>query len=163
MLWHGAEPVGICVFAAPAAALRARRVYFGLSGSWSRVRLQAWNAQLVNLSRVVLDPRYRGCGLATAFVRRSCETCRWPWIETLAEMGHFHPLFERAGFERVAPGADRRRAARLKGSREQHSEIYGARKHGRGKRLLSAEAHEKSRHAEPVYYVFDNRPGVRAG
>ncbi len=152
MLWHGAEPIGICVFATPAKSLRQRSRYFGLSGSWSRARLQALNAQLVTLARVVLHPSYRGAGLAAEFIRVSCHSCRWPWIEALAGMGQLNPFFERAGFVAVGDGQVR------DGSRRKHSDLYGV-QHGQDgrKKLISRESYEKSRYASPVYYVFDNR------
>ena len=101
LLWHGEEPIGICVFTAPPLSLHWRHVAFGLSGRRSRVAAQTLNAQLWMLARVVLHPTYRGAGLASEFVRRSCQSCPVNWIETLAEMGHIHPFFERAGFRRI--------------------------------------------------------------
>jgi uncharacterized protein len=151
LLWHGEEPVGICVFTAPAISLRQRGRFFGLSGRWSRVKLQALNRQLVTLSRVVLHPTYRGAGIASRFIRRSCEASGYPWIEVLAQMGHVNPVFERAGFQRVGVT---RSAGR---TRAEHSEIYGGNRRRGPRRLVSRETSDKSRYAEPVYYVFDNR------
>src|SRR5439155_5272718 len=101
LLWHGGEPIGICVFCTPAAALSLRSRYFGLTRPRSRLALQALNRQLWLLSRVVLHPTYRGAGVAAAFVRRACETCPVNWIETLSAMGQVNPFFDRAGFVRV--------------------------------------------------------------
>jgi len=152
VLWHHDEPIGLCVFASPARALKQRSRFFGLSGGWSRVRLQALNQQLVTLSRVVLHPTYRGAGLAAAFIRASCQSCTWPWIEALAEMGHINPFFERAGFVRVGVTAPTQR------SRAGHSALYGAQRDHTGRqRLITTESYEKSRHAQPVYYLYDNR------
>lgn len=153
MLWHGGEPIGICVFTTPPKSLRQRSRYFGLSGRWSKWQLQALNAQLAMLSRVVLHPAYRGAGLAADFIRASCRACPWPWIETLTEMGHFHPFFEKAGFVRVGRSMTKRR------TRAEHSKLYV----GCKSKLLSHESHEKSRYAEPVYYVFDNRESTERG
>jgi GNAT superfamily N-acetyltransferase len=152
VLWHGDEPIGICVFACPARSLRCRNDYFGLRGGWSKLRMQRLNQQLMTLSRVVLHPTYRGAGLSAAFVRASCQAQSVPWIEALAEMGHLNPFFERAGFERVGVSTPTTR------SRAQHSALYGANcdKTGR-RRLLAKETYEKSRHAAPVYYIYDNR------
>lgn len=139
MLWHGEAPIGICVFASPAASLALRTRYFGLRRPRSREHLDALNRQLWVLARVVIHPIYRGAGIAAAFVRRACETCPVPWIETLAAMGHVNPFFERAGFVRV--GTIRKS--------ENGAGAYGGRRSPRSAR--------KSRWSEPAYYVFDRR------
>jgi ABC-type ATPase with predicted acetyltransferase domain len=151
VLEHGREPVGICIFAAPAAALALRSRYFGLSRPRSRPALAAMNSQLWLLQRVVLHPTYRGAGLAADFVRRACALCPVDWIETLSALGHVTPLFERAGFTRV--GVIRKpHTARDRGSL---ADAYG---HGKS---ITAATLAQSRHSEPVYYVFDNRDRER--
>lgn len=144
----GPVPIGICVFVSPPMSLRPRNEFFGHSGRWDRMSLVALNRQLVLLQRVVLHPTYRGAGIAADFIRRSCELCPFPWIETLTQLGHVHPVFEQAGFIRVGVtgGGPRSRAA--------HSAVWGGRKRGQGDRLVSEETHEKSRWARPVYYLF---------
>jgi ABC-type ATPase with predicted acetyltransferase domain len=144
VLWHGEQAVGICVFASPAASLTLRTQLFGLHRPRSREHLGAMNRQLWVLARVVLHPTYRGAGIAAAFVRRACETCPVPWIETLTAMGQVNPFFERAGFRRV--GIIR------KSKRGSGRGAYGG--------PLSAESAAKSQFSEPVYYVFDNRPSI---
>ncbi len=140
----------------PAISLRQRNKFFGKPGRWSRVAIKSLNEQLVTLSRVVLHPVYRGAGLAAAFIRQSCLASPWPWIETLTQMGHINPVFEKAGFRRV--GITKKPARR---SRREHSALYGAgsKRHARTQsaNLITQETNEKSRHAAPVYYVFDNR------
>lgn len=153
LLWHGDEPVGICVMTAPAVSLSRRNQFFGKPGKWAQAAMQSLNHQLVTLSRVVLHPTYRGAGLAAAFIRQSCLACPWPWIETLTQMGHINPVFEKAGFQRIGATKTARR------SRRHHSALYGSgsKTHGKKPNLLSKETSEKSRHAEPIYYIFDNR------
>lgn len=146
LLRHGREPVGICVFSCPAASLRLRSRYFGLSHSHSDVAMAALNEQLWLLSRVVLHPTYRGAGIGAEFVRRACESCPVPWIETLSAMGRVNPFFERAGFARVG-------TIRKNGNGKLRS-VYG--KGGK----VNAETEAKSRFSEPVYYVFDNRKKI---
>ena len=93
-------------------------------------------------------------GIAGAFIRRSCELCPYPWVETLTELGHISPLFERAGFVKV-PTPPRKR-----GDLAGHSAVYGSptgRPGRKVKRSVSAETHRKSRFADPIYYIFDNR------
>jgi ABC-type ATPase with predicted acetyltransferase domain len=146
LLRHGREAVGICVFSCPAASLKLRSRFFGLSRSHSGISLAALNEQLWLLSRVVLHPTYRGAGIGTEFVRRACESCPVPWIETLSAMGRVNPFFERAGFVRVG-------VVRKNGKGKLRS-VYGK----RGK--VNAETEAKSRYSEPVYYVFDNRKKI---
>lgn len=145
LLWHEEEPIGICVFAAPASALRLRHRFFGLAPRGNPFHLKQLNEQLWCLSRVVIHPTYRGAGLAARFVRASCRLCPVPWIETLSAMGHLNPYFEQAGFQRV--GVIRKERPL---SRRGYAQVYGG---GR----LTEETLRKSRRAEPVYYVFDNR------
>jgi GNAT superfamily N-acetyltransferase len=100
-LWRRQEPIGICVFASPVAGLRLRNKFFGLSGRANGETLAALTNQLWVLARVVIHPTYRGVGLAAALVKRACELCPVPWIESLAAMGRANPFFEKAGFVRV--------------------------------------------------------------
>ena len=136
VLWHGPDAVGICVFSTPAASLTLRSQFFGLRDPRSGPALSALNEQLWLLQRVVLHPTYRGAGVAAAFVRRCCELCPVPWVETLSAMGRANPFFERAGFTRV--GIIRKPP-------------------GRRTSADGTERERKSRHSEPVYYVFENR------
>lgn len=145
LLWHKAEPVGVCVFGTPAASLSLRSRYFGLSNPRSRVALTALNEQLWLLQRVVVHPTYRGAGVAAGFVRRACGLCPVDWIETLSAMGHANPFFERAGFVRVG-------VIRKAGRRGSAGGAYGSRAV-----RVSADTRAKGRFSDPVYYVFDNR------
>lgn len=147
LLRHRDEPIGICVFSAPAAALALRSRYFGLTNPRSSVALQALNRQLWLLSRVVLHPTYRGAGIGAAFVREACETCPVKWIETLSAMGRASPFFERAGFTRVGI------VERSKRGRERS----GVSQFAGPSRRVSIATRAKSDHSSPVYYVFDNR------
>ncbi|HVJ85016.1 MAG TPA: hypothetical protein VM452_05180 [Caulifigura sp.] len=158
LLWHGDEPVGICVFSTPPLSLSGRNRFFGLSGRWDSLRIRTLNRKISMLSRVVLHPTYRGAGIGADFVRRSCELFPFPWIETLTEMGRINPFFERAGFVRV-PGRTHTVAER---SRLGHSSIYGGRRKDGRRILVSQETFEKSRYAKPVYYIFDNRANCRS-
>ncbi|MCS6866850.1 MAG: GNAT family N-acetyltransferase [Gemmataceae bacterium] len=140
VLWHRQEPVGICVFATPAASLSLRSWFFGLQSPRSPLALAALNEQLWLLQRVVLHPTYRGVGIAAALVRRACQLCPVDWIETLSAMGQSNPVFERAGFRRIGviPRCGR-------------SGQFGP----RGK--IARATAVKSDFSNPVYYLFDNR------
>jgi ABC-type lipoprotein export system ATPase subunit/GNAT superfamily N-acetyltransferase len=147
LLRHRDEPIGICVFSAPAAALALRSWYFGLTNPRSSVALAALNRQLWLLQRVVLHPTYRGAGIGAAFVRQACVSCPVKWIETLSAMGRASPFFERAGFTRVGI------VERSKRGRERS----GVSQFAGGERSVTNATRAKSDHSNPVYYVFDNR------
>ncbi len=140
-LLHGEEPIAICVFSTPAAALTLRSRYFGLTGKLTDVTLAGLNRQLWLLQRVVLHPTYRGAGIGAGFVEAACRRCPVPWIETLSAMGRVNPFFERAGFVKVGVIPRTGKAG-----------MYG-----KGTKL-TAETVSKSEYSEPVYYVRDNRP-----
>lgn len=151
LLWHAADPIGICVFGTPAASLALRSRFFGLRGARSRMALAALNEQLWLLQRVVIHPTYRGAGIAARFVRRACELCPVDWVETLTAMGQANPFFERAGFTRVGVVARTNRRCEPAGSGQ-----YGSKS-----ARLTAETQQKSRFSDPVYYLFDNRSRPR--
>ncbi len=81
-----------------------------LNGAW---REQAWpgryagrdrraaarriNTELRCISRVIIDPRYRGLGIATRLVRTYLDSPLSPATEAVAAMGGICPFFERAG------------------------------------------------------------------
>jgi GNAT superfamily N-acetyltransferase len=83
-----------------------------LNGAW---REQAWpgrfagsdrkaaadriNAELRCISRVIVDPRYRGLGLATRLVRAYLDRPLSTATEAVAALGAICPFFERAGME----------------------------------------------------------------
>ena len=139
LLWHGNQPIGICIFGAPAASLSLRSRFFGLKNPRNSLAMSALNDQLWLLQRVVLHPTYRGAGIGAAFVRRACELCPVPWIETLSAMGRVNPFFERAGFRKV--GVIR------KSGRGKQNGAYGRKVTG----------NDVSRFSEPGYYVRENR------
>jgi hypothetical protein len=159
LLWHGAEPIGICVFVSPPLSLSGRNRFFGRSGRWDGLRMRALNRQITLLHRVVLHPTYRGAGIAADFVRRSCELCPHPWIETLTEMGRINPFFERAGFIRAPTRTGQPVFER---SRSEHSKLFGGRRRNGSRVLVSQETFEKSRFARPAYLIFDNRTACAA-
>jgi ABC-type lipoprotein export system ATPase subunit/GNAT superfamily N-acetyltransferase len=55
------------------------------------------NTELRCISRVIIDPRYRGLGLATRLVRTYLDHPLTPATEAVAAMGRICPFFERAG------------------------------------------------------------------
>ncbi len=100
----GAPDVAAAIIVSPPViAARGRNVAtFGryVSGN-RRDALKRLNREVETLSRVVVHPTYRGCGLAVRLVRHAIETAATPLVEAFAAMGKIHPLFVRAGMQPV--------------------------------------------------------------
>ena len=66
---------------------------------------RAWllNREVRCISRVVVDPRFRGLGLAVRLIRHALNHAHVPFVEALAAMGRVNPFFERAGMTRHDP------------------------------------------------------------
>lgn len=73
-----------------------------------RAALAKLNADIECISRVIVHPVYRGCGLAVRLVRHALATARTPYVEALAAMGDLHAFFRRAGMERIGRYPGRR-------------------------------------------------------
>jgi ribosomal protein S18 acetylase RimI-like enzyme len=144
LLWHLSQPCGICIFGSPAASLSLRSQYFQLRNPRSRLALAALNEQLWVLQRIVLHPTYRGAGLAAAFVRKACELCPIPWIETLSAMGQANPFFERAGFVRVG-------IVEHFEANQQNGAFGNVKKH------RNRKPENIRKNSNPVYYVLENK------
>jgi GNAT superfamily N-acetyltransferase len=96
------EPAGVIVYSMPAPSLELRNKatggYFtGLGGRANQ--LQIVNENIRCISRVIIEPRYRGLGLASRLVRETMPMLGVPVIEALAVMGAVNPFFEKAGMK----------------------------------------------------------------
>lgn len=92
--------VGAIVYSMPTPNSQLRNVATGgiFTGCSNRtLQLQMINDNLRRISRVVIDPRYRGLGLATRLVRETMRKLEAPIIEAMAVMGNFTGFFESAG------------------------------------------------------------------
>jgi hypothetical protein len=101
------ELIGVLVRSLPALACRMRDDATG--GRYRRLKPREagimLNREVRTISRVVIDPRYRGLGLAVDLVRHALahpEEHDPPlmFTESLAAMGRVSPFFERAGMIR---------------------------------------------------------------
>ena len=95
------KTVGVIVYSMPSAALELRNVatnnfYVGFDRS---TRLALINKDIRCISRVIIDPRFRGLGLASRLVRQTMPQMNVPVIEALAVMGLVNPFFEKAGMK----------------------------------------------------------------
>lgn len=66
-----------------------------------RERAERLNAELRTITRVIVDPRFRGMGLASRLVRAYLAHAETACTEAVAAMGTISPFFERAGMRAV--------------------------------------------------------------
>ena len=94
-------PVGVIVYSNAPAVLELRNIATGhiFAGLDSKTQLSLINANIRRISRVIIEPRYRGLGLASRLVRETMPLVNVPIVEALAVMGWINPFFERAGMK----------------------------------------------------------------
>ncbi len=64
------------------------------------------NDEIECISRVIVHPVYRGCGLAVRLVRHALAKALKPFVEALAAMGKINPFFILAGMQAYHIGPD---------------------------------------------------------
>ncbi len=94
----GGEPLGIVVYAHAALELSLRNK---ATDGWFSRNPQRVNSELRVLRRLVIHPDVRGCGLGHHLVRETMPLLGTQYVECLAAMGEFNPVFERAGMTRI--------------------------------------------------------------
>jgi len=96
----GGEVVGVLVETLPLLGCALRQQAWGdryTLGLTRGQRAQLLNEEIRCISRVVIDPRWRGLGLAVRLVRHALHTATTPITEARAAMGRVNPFFEKAG------------------------------------------------------------------
>ncbi len=95
------DPAGVVLYTMPTPNCRLRDAATGgmFKGFDRATQLAMLNARLRCISRVIIDPRFRGLGLAGRLVRETMPLLDVPIIEARAVMGRFHPFFEQAGMQ----------------------------------------------------------------
>lgn len=100
----GAPPTAaVLVVSPPVIGVRGRNVatHGRYLGKDRRAGLRRLNREVECISRVVVHPVFRGCGLAARLVRHAVATAELPLVEALAAMGKIHPFFLRGGMTPV--------------------------------------------------------------
>lgn len=94
----GGELVGIVVYSHGPLELSLRNR--ATNGRFSR-NAKRLNRSLRILRRLVIHPDLRGCGLGHYLVRKTLPQVGTRYVECLATMGEFNPVFEKAGMSRI--------------------------------------------------------------
>lgn len=95
----GKKAVGVIVYTMPLGCLELRNAALGsiFSGLDRRTYLWLINRNIRSISRVIIEPRFRGLGLASQLVRETMPKMDVPFVEGMAVMGRVNPFFEKAG------------------------------------------------------------------
>jgi hypothetical protein len=95
------EPVGVIVYSMPTPGSQLRNAATNefFAGFDRKTRLALINKNIHCISRVIIEPRFRGLGLATRLVRQTMPKVNMPIIEALAVMGAVNPFLEKAGMK----------------------------------------------------------------
>ncbi|MHC4557811.1 MAG: hypothetical protein ACYTFW_01655 [Planctomycetota bacterium] len=97
----GTGTVGVIVYSAPIPEVQLRNVATDnfFAGFDKSTQLSLINKNIRCISRVIIEPRYRGLGLASLLVRRTMPEMNVPIIEAMAVMGLVNPFLEKAGMK----------------------------------------------------------------
>jgi hypothetical protein len=95
------ETIGVIVYTMPSMGAELRNIATGnvFAGFDNRTRLSLINKNIRCISRVIIEPRFRGLGLASRLVRETMPKMDVPIIEAMAVMGLVNPFFEKAGMK----------------------------------------------------------------
>jgi hypothetical protein len=101
----GARPAGVIVYAMPNPRMELRTVATqGMFANLDRqTELALINRNIRCIARLIIEPHFRGIGLATRLVRETMAKVDAPIVEALAVMPRVNPFLERAGMQAFAP------------------------------------------------------------
>jgi hypothetical protein len=93
------KTIGVVVYSMPSPRLELRGIVTDnfFSGFDRNTQLELINRNIRCISRVIIEPRFRGLGLASRLVRQTMPEMNVPIIEAMAVMGQVNPFLEKAG------------------------------------------------------------------
>lgn len=105
-------PVAVVVVSMPTLEGRWREAAWPgrYSSGDKRADAARLNAEVRTVSRLVVDPRWRGLGVGRRLVRAYLDSPLTPATEAVAAMGRYCPVFRAAGMREYRLGPDRRDA-----------------------------------------------------
>ena len=97
----GTKTVGVIAYTMPSPSLELRNIATDnfFAGFDKNTHLALINKNIRCISRVIIEPRFRGLGLASRLVRQTMPEMNVPVIEAMAVMGLVNPFFEKAGMK----------------------------------------------------------------
>jgi len=102
---RGKRPAGVIVYTMPNPRVELRNAATGdiFAGLDRQTELSLINRNIRCITRVVIEPRFRGIGLATRLVRETMPHLNVPIIEALGVMPLVNPFLEKAGMKAFEP------------------------------------------------------------
>ncbi len=93
------QTIGVIVYSTATLGQQLRNIATNnfFIGFDQRTQLALLNKYIRRISRVIIEPRFRGLGLAKMLVRETMPMMNFPIIEAVAVMGMVNPFFEKAG------------------------------------------------------------------
>jgi hypothetical protein len=93
------DTIGVIVYSTPNPGLELRNIATNnfFVGFDRATQISLLNKYIRRISRVIIEPRFRGLGLATRLVRETMPLMNFPIIEASAIMGEVNPFLEKAG------------------------------------------------------------------
>jgi len=101
----GRRPAGVIVYTMPNPRVELRTIatHGAFHGLDRHTELELLNRHVRCLARVIVEPRFRGIGLAVRLVRETMPRLNVPLIEALGVMPLVNPFLERAGMQCFEP------------------------------------------------------------
>ncbi len=108
--------IGVMVISYPHLTLKARNIYTGNAyAKMSKENCDRLNADFECIARVIIDPVFRGIGLAHYFVEQYLEKfAQTKYVETISVLSTSNPFFEKAGMVPIPVGDDVNRLKSVK-------------------------------------------------
>jgi ABC-type lipoprotein export system ATPase subunit/N-acetylglutamate synthase-like GNAT family acetyltransferase len=103
-LLYGSSLVGVIVYSHSYLNLKPRNMVFGdryVFTPGDLHKAQLINQEIARISRVVIQPKFRGIGLGEFLVRETLHKVNAKVVEVLAVMARYNPFFEKVGMVRV--------------------------------------------------------------
>lgn len=106
----GTETVGVIVYGMAGLDVELRNTATDnmLVGLDIKTRAELINKNFRCITRVIIEPRFRGLGLGSRLVRETLSRADVPIVEALAVMGAVNSFFEKAGMASYSSGQSRR-------------------------------------------------------
>ena len=97
------DTIGVIVYSTPNPGLELRNIATNnfFVGFDRATQISLLNRYIRRISRVIIEPRFRGLGLAIRLVRETMPLINFPIIEASAVMGEVNPFFEKAGMTAI--------------------------------------------------------------